>query len=237
MSEGRFADQTSHGREIVEHVSQEEQGGNPGQAVDRQAFEAPSFKGSIASAMIESFPGRAANGEISDQADGAIGETFAQVEDASEMCVQVRAVRRWIDHFRDLHLRIAPLDTSLLAKPLAALTGAVKAIGNQAVAVVANGTTAIIVAPQHPVFLILVALVTAQVDHPTGMQVLKDGMQKDFKPITSIASHSIHFQVGIMGCQLQQQSRGWHFFTPVGRLHIIQQGEAEATCLIDQLQG
>jgi hypothetical protein len=111
--------------------------------------------------MIEGFPGRAANGEISDQADGAVGETFAQVEDASMLCVQVGAVWRWISHFWDLHLRIDPLDTSLLAKPLGALAGAVKAVGYQAVAVVANGTTAVIVAPHNPVFLILVALVAA----------------------------------------------------------------------------
>ena len=85
----------------------------------------------------------------------------------------------------------------------------------------ANGTTAVIVAPHNPVFLILVSLVAAQVNHPTGMQVLIDGMQKDFIPIGSIASHDIDIQIRVVGWQLQQQSGGRHFFAPVGRLNII----------------
>ena len=89
LSAGGLADQAGQGGEIVEHIGQEDQGGDAGQAVDGQAFEAPGFEGGVSAfdgvsgAGIERLPGGAANGEIPGQADGAIGETFAEVDDAA----------------------------------------------------------------------------------------------------------------------------------------------------------
>ena len=58
-------------------------------AVDGQAFQVPAFEGGIAAfrgvacTVVEAFPGGCADGQVSGQADRAVGEALADVDNAS----------------------------------------------------------------------------------------------------------------------------------------------------------
>ena len=163
--QGGFLDQASHGGEVVEHISQEEESGHPGQPVDWQTFEPPVLESSvapfhsIAAAMIDPFPGGRANREISGQTDGTIREMFGQVEDTAMGVgsALIRAIRRWILDYRELSLGVGVFQTGLLTNPFGALSLGVITIGGQTVPIGTDRTTVVIIAPQHPVLRILVA--------------------------------------------------------------------------------
>ena len=209
VGQGSLAYQAGHGGEVVEHISQEEDGRDAGETVNGHAFEAPGFEGGVASfdgissAVVVPFPGWRANGDISGQTNGAIGKTGTQVDDPAMVSFQVRAVWGRIGHIRELELGCCVFQASLLAKPFGTLASTVKAIENQAVAVGADRSAAIVISPQNPVFLIFIGWMTAQVDHPAGLQVVVDGMQKNIIAIPGIASHGVNFQVRIVLCQLE----------------------------------
>jgi len=184
MSEGGFPDQSCHGGEVVEHVSQKDECGDTGQTINRQALETPGFEGGVACfdgvscPMVSGLPGRAANGDISDKADGTIRETLPNVDDATMGMVGllVRAIRGWIDNFWELDLGCGVFQTSFLANPFAASVSAVIAIGLQAVAIGADWATTVIITPQDPILLVPVGLVSTQVDHPAGLEVVIDSL-------------------------------------------------------------
>ena len=184
MSESGFSDQAGHGSEVVEHVCKEDQGGHSGEAIDGKTFEAPGFEGGIAAfdciatTMVAGIPGRTANGDISGQTDRPIGKTFSQADDATMgmRCILVRAVQRWIGDLREVHPGFGVFQASLLANPFAALTFAVIAIGDQAVAIGTDRSTAVVIAPQDPLVFLFIRLMTAQGDHSPGFQVVINSM-------------------------------------------------------------
>jgi len=85
--EGRLAHQTGERRQGRPGIRQVDKGFAPQSAIHRQALEVPVLEGGIAGfgsvpgSMVETFPGSRAHGQVAHQADGAIGETFPQVED------------------------------------------------------------------------------------------------------------------------------------------------------------
>ena len=73
-----------------------------------------------------------------------------------------------------------PFQANLLANPFGAPSLIVQAIENQAVTIRADRSTVGIVAPQDPVMRVFIRLMLAQIDHPASLQVMVDGVQKDF---------------------------------------------------------
>ena len=80
VGQGGLADQAGHGGEVEPEVGLEDGGGGSRQAVDGGPFEIPGLEGGVASlhgvtcTVVEAFPGRGADREITYQAGVAIGK-------------------------------------------------------------------------------------------------------------------------------------------------------------------
>jgi len=61
-------------------------------------------------------------------------------------------------------------------------------------------------------------------------------MQIGFKAKPGVSGHGIHLQIGVMGFELQKQASAGNIFMPVGRSHIVQQGDTETPERVRQAQ-
>jgi hypothetical protein len=144
-SGGGFAYQARQGGQGIPGISEEEKGFATRKTIDGEAFEPPSFDGSIAAldgvagTMIESLPGRRADGEVADQADGIIAEALANVEDAPVGVIfrLVGTIGRGIGDVGQAYARLNGLQTSLRTDPLEALSFSIEAVGRESIAVLA----------------------------------------------------------------------------------------------------
>jgi hypothetical protein len=210
---GGFAHQAGEGGQVKPDVSQEDEGLAPRRAIDRQALEMPTLKvgvaalDSVASAVVEAFPGRSADRDVAYQTDGTIIEALADVDDLAVRSVvrlNVRAlIRRIGDIFHSKDGRAA-IEAGLSAEPLVALAFGVEAIGGEGKPIGANGTTFVIVAAHGPLGFVIVRLVSAEIDGAPGMQARVDGMEKESVTETSVTSHSIDTEGRIEAWELAQ---------------------------------
>jgi hypothetical protein len=182
---GSLPEEASQGREGVEDISQEDQGFGAEQAEDRQAFETPGFEGGIATfdgiagAVIEGFPGGTAEGNVANQAGGTIGEALTDVNNPSmDMLVGlIGAIWRGIGDLIELNMGLPALETGFVTAPFMALAIPVKAIGSQAVAIVADGSALIVIPAGDPLLLILIGGMAAAVNDPAGLKASIHGVE------------------------------------------------------------
>jgi hypothetical protein len=185
--------------------------------------------------MIQGFPRRGADGYIPHQTQGAILEAFADVEDLAvrQARVLVGALRGWVACVPQADYRFdAPL-ASLTTEPLVALTLGIEPVGGESIAKGTQGASAIIVAAKWPPALVLVGLVGAEVDHPSGLQFV-DGVQEDVEAKAGIAHDSVEVQVGIEELQLQEKGGGWHVLLAVRCLKVLEQAQVKAADRVGQ---
>jgi len=161
----------------------------------------------IASAVVETFPGRSANRNVTNEANGFVLEALADVDDVavwSKVRFDVGAlVRRIGDTFNRNDRRIT-IEASLSAEPLVAVAFGVKAIGSEGKAIGANRTTFVVVAAHRPQGFVFVRLVSAKIDSSAGVQARVDSMKKNIVAETSITGNGIDTQGRIETRELAQ---------------------------------
>jgi len=139
-----------------------------------QAFQVPAFEGGIAAfrgiacAVVEAFPGRSADGEVTHQADGAVGEALTDVDNASMRVVGglIGALDRWVGDAVEGDLGGCAMQAGVLADPLVAMAGGIEAIGGEGIAKGAHRAALVIVAAERPQAFVLIGDMGTQVDHP-----------------------------------------------------------------------
>jgi hypothetical protein len=140
-SGGGFTDETGQSGQGIPGISEEEEGFGPRMTKDGQAFELPVFDGGVTTfdgvtgAMVKSFPGGGTNGQVTDEADGAVGEALADVADAAEGLLRglEGTFGGRIGDVGQADPGWEALETSLSAEPLEALPFFVEAIGGESI--------------------------------------------------------------------------------------------------------
>jgi hypothetical protein len=107
----------------------------------------------ITGAVIELFPGGAADGQIASEPNGAIGEALADIDDlAVGMGVSLEGTFGGrVEGRIEADQGFGPVAAGLLTAPLVALTAGIKAVGGKGLAEGAQGPAAVVVATQEPV--------------------------------------------------------------------------------------
>lgn len=163
----RLAKEPRQSGEVGEGVGEEDEGFGSGSTVDGETFEAPVFEGgvtafgSVAGAVVETFPGGGADGDVTDEAAGLVSiEGEADVEDSSEVGVGVEmgALGGGKGQVFDRENGLRLSETSATAEPLVAMFLEVEAVGGERVAEGADRTTLVVVATEEPLGLVAVGL-------------------------------------------------------------------------------
>jgi hypothetical protein len=143
---------------------------------------------------------------------------------------------RRVGNLRQGDPRSLALQTNPITAPFVASAFPVEAIGIQSITIRADRTSAIIIASNNPLLLVVIGLMSPLIYHPAGVEILMHRMEKGVKAEPGISGHSIHAQIGVMVSQLQKQSSTGHVFMFISWTHIIQEGEAEAAFWVGQAQ-
>ncbi len=162
---------------------------------------------SVASAVVEAFPGRSADRNVTYETNGFILKSLTDVDDLAVRSVvrlNVRALDRRISDTRDSKDGRATIDTGLGAEPLVALAFGVEAIGGEGKSIGANGTAFVVETARVPFGFVFVALVSAEIDGASGAQASVDGMKKDIVTETSVTGHNIDTERRIEERELTQ---------------------------------
>ena len=86
----RFAEEPGERGEVGPDIGEEDDGPGAEHAIDGKTFQSPALEGGVAGAVIEQFPGRRVEGDVADEAAGAIVlERETHVEDLSVVTVGV----------------------------------------------------------------------------------------------------------------------------------------------------
>ncbi len=174
--EGGLAHETGERGQGRPSISQVDKGFAPQPAIHRQALEVPVLEGSIAGcrsvagSMVDPFPGAGACGQVAHQTEGAIGETFPQVEDFA-IGMSRRLVGTLVRRLEDSSQGDPGLDaveTSVTTGPLVSLAVGIEAVGGEGITEGTNGTAPVVIAAHWPLGLVLVGGVGPEVDHAFG---------------------------------------------------------------------
>jgi hypothetical protein len=195
----RLPHKPSESGQVEPNVGQEDGSSATGSAVDGHALEVPFLEGSItsfrgiASAVINTVPGRGAHGNVSHQAHGTVLETLTDVDDLTiglRIESGVWTFRRRIRGILDEDEWVFAVETSLTTEPFVSLTLSVEAVGGERVAVRADRTPLVIEAAHRPFRFVVIGGVGTEVDDAAGVQVVVDHVQEHFVAEASVTSDS-----------------------------------------------
>jgi len=223
-----LSDQASQGGQVEPGVGLKGERLVPEVAVDGQSFEIPAFEGGVASfgsvagAVVEAFPGWGVHGDVSHQADGVILEALSHVDELTVGMVEVGALIRRIGSPFDGSNGSGLTAAGVEAGPFVALAVEVEAVGLEGIAEGADGTALVVVAAQRPEGFVLVGLVSAQVDDPSGVEFGVDSVEEDVVAQGRISGDGIYFQVGIEDGELEQESGGGILLPVAGRQEVVE---------------
>jgi len=198
-------------------------------AVDRETFEVPTFEGGVAtlggvaSAVVDAFPGWGVHRDVSHQADGAILKALVYVDELAVRTGEVGALVRRVSSPLDRGDGGSTVATGLEAGPLVTLAVEVEAVGLEGIAEGTDGTALVIVATQGPEGLVLVGLVGAQVDDPSGVEFGVDSVEEDVVAQALVSGHGVYFQVGVEDGELEQQSSSGNLLSGIGGQEVVEQ--------------
>jgi hypothetical protein len=155
--------------------------------------------------MVEAFPGGGEEGDIAHKADGAVGEAFADIDDATVRTVWTKIgalVGRVIRVLQANDGRSAAA-TDAITEPFVPLAIEVEPVGSEGVTEGADGATLGIVAAHRPESLVLVGVVGAEVDDAPGTEHILDGAQHDVVAEGGVADHVRDVKTGIEAGELE----------------------------------
>ena len=137
---GCFSDQASQGSQVEPDIGLKGERLAPEVTVDGQSFEVPAFEGGVATlggvagAVVDTFPGRGAHGDVSHQADGAIFEALAHVDELAVRTGGVGALVRGVGSLFDKGDRGGTVAAGVEAGPFVTLAVEVEAVGFEGIA-------------------------------------------------------------------------------------------------------
>ena len=97
----------------------------------------------------------------------------------------------------------------------------VEAVGFEGIAEGADGVALVVVATQGPLGFVLVGLVGAQVNGPSGVEIGVDSAEENVVAQACISGDSIYFQVRVEDGELEQQSGGRILLSVAGRQEAV----------------
>jgi hypothetical protein len=127
--------------------------------------------------VVDPLPGGGAEGDIAHEADGAVGEAFTDIENATVRMVwaEIGALIRRIVRVLQVNGGRSAIEAGAITEPLVPLTIEVEAVGSEGVTEGADRVPFGIIAADRPEGLVFVGVVGAEINNAPGTERTVDG--------------------------------------------------------------
>jgi hypothetical protein len=127
--------------------------------------------------VVDPFPGGGAEGDVAYEANGAVSEAFADIENATVRMVwaEIRALTRRVVGVFQVNGGRSAIEAGAITEPLVPLAIEVEAVGSEGVTEGADRAPFGIVAADRPKGLVFVGVVGAEIDNAPGTERIVDG--------------------------------------------------------------